>query len=601
LLAGFTLPAFAVNGSATSKVTVAQLEKLLAADHAASDGDVAEQLFTLQLTERLSAARFARLKTGLPGEKARQALLAVADSSEFLNLPAVEIPAAAFPSPAAQRQVMNLLVSYVTQTLHRLPNFMATRETTRFEDSPQITFTEILMENYLPLHFVSKSSQPVVYRDGQELADTGVRKHGTRQSESQGLVTRGEFGPILSTVLLDAAQSKLTWSHWEEGADGLEAVFSYAVPAQKSHYYVYANSIDDFTVGASTSHEYHELAGYHGEIAVDPASGAIRRLVLEADLAPDDPFLRSAIAVKYGAVEIGGKSFICPVKSVALSLVRSPGASTEQHVSGPGPVKTFLNDVAFDKYHRLTSEMRILSADSTEPAGVSPASAAAITSPPAAGEAALAPEPELAPHPAPAMQPPVATSSISSAPSPAPAPIAAAPTASAPSPAAGVYTAPGPTPASDPLRPILVRGMHASTQIAFSVRTLPASPQPVREAQPAGDEVKPLTRYLVDFNVRAKDVNLTLTPEGNYGGKLHFGLVAYERYGKALKWAGGTLALDLTPESYAAAQSSGIPAHLEIDLPDSVIFLEAGVFDWTARKVGTQEILIRSAEPLKAR
>jgi len=143
--------------------------------------------------------------------------------------------------------------------------------------------------------------------------------------------------------------------------------------------------------------------------------------------------------------------------------------------------------------------------------------------------------------------------------------------------------------------------MHASTQIAFSVSALPAGPQPVRDAKPSGDEVKPLTRYLVDFNVRAKDVNLTLTPEGNYGGKLYFDLVAYERYGKALKWAGGTLGLDLTPESYAAAQSSGIQAQLEIDLPDSVIFLEAGVFDWNTRKVGTQEILIRSAEPLKAR
>jgi hypothetical protein len=599
LLAGFSLPAFAVNDMATSKVTVAQLEKLLAAEHAASDGDVAEQLFALQLTERLSAASFARLKAGLPGEKARQALLALADSSEFLNLPAVEIPAAAFPSPAAQRQMMDLVVSYVTTTLHRLPNFMATRETTRFEDSPQITFTEILMENYLPLHFVSKSSLPVVYRDGQELADTGARKHGTRQSESQGLVTRGEFGPILSTVLLDAAQSKLTWSHWEEGADGHEAVFSYAVPAQKSHYYVYANSIDDFTVGASTSHEYHELAGYHGEIAVDPASGAIRRIVLEADLAPDDPFVRSAIVVKYGAVEIGGKSFICPVKSVALSLVRSSGASTAQHASGPGPVKTFLNDVAFDKYHRLTSEMRILPADSTEPAGVSPASVAAITAPPTEGEAVPAPEPEPAPLPVPAAELPVATSPTT------PAPIASAPTAPAPrAPApstAGDHTAPEPNLGPDPLRPLLVRGMHASTQIAFSVSALPAGPQPVGDAKPSGDEVKPLTRYLVDFTVRAKDVNLTLTPEGNYGGKMYFELVAYERYGKALKWAGGTLVLDLTPESYAAAQNSGIPAHLEIDLPDTVIFLEAGVFDWTTRKMGTQEILIRSAEPLKAR
>jgi hypothetical protein len=397
----------------------------------------------------------------------------------------------------------------------------------------------------------------------------------------------------LSTVLLDAAQSKLAWSHWEEGVDGLEAVFSYAVPAQKSHYFVHAGLIGH---GSPTPHDYHELAGYHGEIAVDPASGAIRRLVLEADLAPEDPFVRSAILVKYGAVEIGGKSYICPVKSVALSLVRSSDASTALHASGPGPVKTFLNDVAFEKYHRLTSEMRILSADSTEPAGDSPASAAGITAPPTATEAAHAPEPESAPRPTPAAtEPPAVAQTAAPAPSTAPAPTAPVPAA------ASVSTAPEPKPGSDPLSPLLVRGMHASTQIAFSVRALPAAPQPVGDAKPSGDEVKPLTRYLVDFNVRAKDVNLTATPEGNYKGQLRLGLVAYERYGKALKWTGGTLVLDFTPESYAEAQSSGIKAHLEIDLPDSVIFLEAGVFDWNTRKVGTQEILVRSAEPLKAR
>jgi hypothetical protein len=599
LLAGFSLPAFAVNDMATSKMTVAQLEQMLAADHAASDGDVAEQLFALQLTERLSAARFARLKAPLPGEKSRQALLALADSSEFMNLPAAEIPPAAFPSPAAQRQVMQLVVSYVTKTLHRLPNFMATRETIRFEDRPQVLYTDsnIVRETYQPLHFVSKSSQPVVYRDGQEQADTSAQKQGTRQSDSQELVTRGEFGPILSMVLLDAAQGKMAWSHWEEGADGLEAVFSYAVPAQQSHYFVHPGFIYD---GSPIRRDYHELAGYHGEIAVDPASGAIRRLVLEADLAPVDPFIRSAIAVKYGVVEIGGKSFICPVKSVALSLLRYLVASTAQYASGSGPVKTFLNDVAFEKYHRLTSEMRILSANSTELAGDSPASVAGIAAPPAASEAAPAPEPEPAPYSAPASaEPPEAAQIATPAPSTAPAPTAQVP--SKPAPAAGNFTMPASTKESDPLRPLLVRGMHASTQIAFSVRALPAGPQPVRDAQPAGGEDKPLTRYFVDFNVRANDVNLTLTPEGNYGGKLHFGLVAYERYGKARKWAGGTLVLDLTPESYAAAQSSSIPAHLEIDLPDTVIFLEAGVFDWTTRKMGTQEILIRSAEPMKAR
>lgn len=143
--------------------------------------------------------------------------------------------------------------------------------------------------------------------------------------------------------------------------------------------------------------------------------------------------------------------------------------------------------------------------------------------------------------------------------------------------------------------------MTASKGIAFSVRALPANPPPAGDAQPGGGEDKHLTHYLVDFNVRVEDVNLTLNREGNRDGKLRFDLAAYERYGIALIGTGGTLLIDLSPEDYATAQSSGIHAHLEIDLPDTVLFLEAGVFDLNTRKVGTQEILIRSAEPLKIR
>ena|ERR1035438_1021293 len=38
--------------------------------------------------------------------------------------------------------------------------------------------------------------------------------------------------------MLDAAQSTLIWSHGEQGAAGPEAVYRYAIPAEKSHYEV---------------------------------------------------------------------------------------------------------------------------------------------------------------------------------------------------------------------------------------------------------------------------------------------------------------------------------------------------------------------------
>ena len=39
---------------------------------------------------------------------------------------------------------------------------------------------------------------------------------------------------------------------------------------------------------------------------------------MEADLNGDLPLVRSDILVNYGIVEIGGRTYICPVQSVAI-------------------------------------------------------------------------------------------------------------------------------------------------------------------------------------------------------------------------------------------------------------------------------------------
>lgn len=89
-LAGFALPAYGAK-----RVTVAELEQTLAAVHGLPDAEVAMQLSDLELTERLSTARLDRLETDLPGEKSRQALLILADTSAFLDPPAAETPSQA--------------------------------------------------------------------------------------------------------------------------------------------------------------------------------------------------------------------------------------------------------------------------------------------------------------------------------------------------------------------------------------------------------------------------------------------------------------------------------------------------------------------------
>ena len=206
LLAGAAMPALAAK-----TVTVEQLEQVLAAAHGKSDAKVAQQLSGLELTERLSAVRLSRWEADLPGPESRQSLVLLADLSAFLDPPAAEIPATATPDFAAQRRIVALTVDYASRTIHQLPNFFATRDTVRFEDSPQGFRADTSVIAYQPLHTVGRSTDTVLYREGNEVVDSRAAKVKKQETAAQGLTTSGVFGPILGTVLVDAAHGKLAW------------------------------------------------------------------------------------------------------------------------------------------------------------------------------------------------------------------------------------------------------------------------------------------------------------------------------------------------------------------------------------------------------
>jgi hypothetical protein len=231
--------AIASQAFAAKQVTVEQLEQMLTASLAKPDAELAQQLSYLELSERLSSARLTQLRDGLPGEKSRQALTALADYSSFLQPPPTKIPGTPVPDMAEQRRIMGLVVAYIGKTIPQLPNFIATRRTIRFEDTPLLQrlgsrgFTP-----YEPLHYLDLTTATVFYRDGREVLENSGAKGQKPRTMTEGLNTWGVFAPILATVLVDAAQSKLAWGHWEQGPNGLQSVFTYNVPKEKSHYEV---------------------------------------------------------------------------------------------------------------------------------------------------------------------------------------------------------------------------------------------------------------------------------------------------------------------------------------------------------------------------
>ena len=355
LLAGIATAAFAQKDltpqSLLRQITVQQLEQLLSAAHGKADADVARQLSGLDLTERFSTVRLSRWDKKLPGSKSRRALVALADESAFLNLPPADIPAAAAPDLAAQRRMMALTVDYITKGVH-LPNFFATQITNSFQDEPgrpdkvQAESFPLRATSDESLQFVNRDHSTILYGTGWEVRSSAA----PFAPNAQGLNASVRFGPILGTAMLDAANHTLIWSHWEQGATGPEAVFTYSVPAETSHYLVEYCCVHGKDGGKPVPFE--AFSAYHAQIALDPSNGTVLRLVLRADPKPTDPFLLADVAIEYGPVKIGGKTYICPMRSIALSFGSSvrPTAADDKAV-----LQTMLNDVAFEKYHLFRS------------------------------------------------------------------------------------------------------------------------------------------------------------------------------------------------------------------------------------------------------
>jgi hypothetical protein len=209
-----------------------------------------------------------------------------------------------------------------------------------------------------PWRLAGNSATSAVYRDGKEEVGPGTARGKRSNSEEKGLITRGTFGPILSTVIVDAAHSQMHWSHWESGMAGHEAVFQFVVPEDKSHYAVAFRGLR----GDDESDAIHQPAAYHGEITIDPATGTILRLTVASDREPSLPIVRGDVMVEYGPVEIGGKTYICPVRSVSIAEGRT-AIVQQKRIKGsstPGAETILLNDVAFGDYHVFRSESRIV-------------------------------------------------------------------------------------------------------------------------------------------------------------------------------------------------------------------------------------------------
>jgi hypothetical protein len=252
--------------------------------------------------------------------------------------------------------------AYVYKTLTHLPNFFATRTTARFYGiPPELNQTGLPM--YIGLHPKGSFSREITYRDGKEVidpmkftrSDPTTSHDGVARWTQSGLESWGEFGPEPAVILMDADNDTIAFHHWEQSPQGVVAVYRFSVREENSHYEV--------NYSCNYNNSFHAHPSYQGSLAIDPVSGAILRITLQADSKPNDPISHVASVIDYGPVEIGGRTYICPLRSLAFSVEESDACAAGGHNRRQvQPMQ--LNRTTFTDYHRLGSTSRIV----TEPA-----------------------------------------------------------------------------------------------------------------------------------------------------------------------------------------------------------------------------------------
>lgn len=348
----------------TKRVTVQELGHILDADGGKHDGDLAEELNGLELTERLSTGKFATWRDRLRGKKSKTALTALADASVFCEPPSAEIPPDPPPDHDAQVQMLRRTVKYLDEVVPRLPDFFATRTKTQFEQrsaKEEDTWKTALADQ--TIHEGATEIATLLYRNGHERQIVEARKSkGTIKNDLNFI---GIFGPILYSVLHDAMTggNGLVWGRWETGEQGTDAVFRYDVHSKAPF-----NIVENCCLRSGEI--FRDRARYHGEISVDPGTGTILRLTMESepgwfvetDLSPVRPIVRMAMMVEFGPMEIGGKKYICPKRSVVVSRTRPvrPLKVDDVDLDVYAPYETLLDDISYSNYHKFGSESRIL-------------------------------------------------------------------------------------------------------------------------------------------------------------------------------------------------------------------------------------------------
>jgi len=333
---GWILLFFAVLPSAWAekkKITLEQLkEKLISLrQEGKSEKDTNLELTNLELTEPLTPTELAGLERLSPGPNATGQLVRLAGLSSLLAPPATELPALPAPDLAAQKTILAKAVDYVLKGYMRNPPMTATMKKFPWWPCSENDKQPGRSDGSAPSWLDGETTCIVPVEYDKEFVNTGTQlKPKPTSFPSQPYSLSGP-GPVLSVVLQEAAESgSINWSRWESLDGANVAVFSYDIDKKKSLYTVdwccfaegspSTGPTDQIQITPSYI-EFKKKVGFRGEFFIDPATGMIVRMVMQAGLSHSGYVHREDTRVDFGQVTVGGKTYMVPVDSFWISDV----------------------------------------------------------------------------------------------------------------------------------------------------------------------------------------------------------------------------------------------------------------------------------------
>jgi hypothetical protein len=362
LLAVAVSPAFAATAPELKKITVEELKTLLSTDHSAnkSDEETANDLKAIELSERLSPSVKESLDALVPGQLSNEQIYVLEARSAMLPPPPADIPSTPAPDAAAQQALLTKAATYVSQYYAHLPALTAARTTARFQDGadnphpPQggmKTANESANGNPLWQQVGLHVRLMKLQKDTVE-TDNGVEKAANTKEKmpwgSNGLIASVGAPLPLATILQEAETSgSPRFLRWESVNGKTAAVFAFSVDKKKTHYAINyccfpdtdAGRIDyGMSKGAPVADSgkdqlsagpdwkpFKTTAGYHGELYLDPESGAVVRTLTEAEFKNSDLVRYEDIRTDYGRVAVGDKSLVVPLRIFTNAAVVANG------------------------------------------------------------------------------------------------------------------------------------------------------------------------------------------------------------------------------------------------------------------------------------